>query len=1069
MSITNLNFGTIKNLILLTILKLFLTEFTSAQVNNIKFRRLSMDQGLSQANVNDITQDHQGFLWFGTQDGLNRYDGYKFSVYRHNPSDPNSLSDNFIWRLLVDSHGTLWIGTQNGGLNRYDPQSDGFTVYRHNHADSSSLLNNNITAIYEDHQGALWVGTWGGGLSQMDLSGEGFIHYTYDPADSSSLIDSRVGTILEDSLGDLWVGTWNGLARMKKADRHQKVFLRYYYKPKDPYSLPHENIWVLKEDPLFPGDILIGTYGGGLCRFQRNSGNFIQNYFQQINPDIPTGNMITSIIQDHDGLLWIGDYISGLKVYDPIGNTISHYRNNLNDPASLSSDEVVCLYQDLAGAIWVGTGAGISVYDQNQKKFLHYRYIPNSPQSLSHNKVRAVYEDSEGGLWVGTKGGGLSYHKAGSNRFVHYLHNPKDPYSISDERVTSIYERKNREIWIGTEKGGLNRLERKSGRFYHYLHDEKNSSSLSSNNIMVLYENSAGNLLAGTSGGGLNRYDDQSDSFVHYTSDSENPNTLSGNWVWALFEDSQKYLWIGTWGRGVNRLDPVNNQIVRYLHDPADSLSINNNTVWCITEDPLGNLWMGTWGGGLDLFSRKENRFYHITEQDGLPNNTVYGILADSLGNLWISTNKGIARISWRSINGESGFEGNTTDLKKKIIIKNYDISDGLQSNEFNQGAFYKGKSGIMYFGGINGLNSFHPEKIHENSIIPPVVITAFKVFEKPVSFYQAIISRKPLIFAHHENYFSIEYASLDYTAPSKNQYAYIMEGLNENWISAGDRRFVSYSDLDPGEYVFRVKGTNSDGVWNKEGISFQIIITPPFWQTWWFRVLVVIFICMATYGIYRYRVKQLLAIEQLRTRLAADLHDDIASNLSSIVMFGKIIQDESVTVGPKQLTGSKLLENIIKLSQESVTSIREIIWAIDPIPETLYDLLIRVYDLAVTTCRERNIILKFDVPPKDKLPSKNLFPEQRKHLWLLLKEAINNAVKHSGCNELSIQNSYKSGILNININDNGCGFDDSDFSIRRSGKGLETMKSRAEQLGGSFTIHSRTEKGTSIFITTKI
>lgn len=1039
---------------------------SAAGEGNLKFHRLSLEQGLSQSTVNAIVQDSQGFMWFGTQDGLNRYDGYAFKIYRHNPADSTSLSDNFIWRLFVDSRGALWIGTQDGGLNRYHPETDRFSAFRHDPENPSGPLSNNISVIYEDRSGALWIGAWGGGLSRMDSSAKEFIHYRHDPADSSSLIFPNLGAVLEDSFGDLWVGTWNGLARMKKEDRAGKIFTRYYSNSKDPHALPYEKIWSLLEDPTRPGDILIGTYGGGVCKFERETGYFTRPQFEQKNPDIAGGSLITGMLEDNAGLLWIGAYDGGIKIFDPAKNSILQYRNHPHNPVSLSSDEVLCLYRDRAGAIWVGTGSGIAFHDQRGEKFFHYRYIPNNPQSISHNKVRAIYEDSEGGLWVGTKGGGLNYRKPGSTRFIHYLHNPADPYSISEDRVTCILERKNGEIWAGTEDGGLNRLDRAAGKFFRYRRQENRPASLSNNSIMSLLEDRAGNFWIGTSGGGLNRYNPSGNSFIQYPSDPENPNSLSGSHVWSLFEDRRGYLWIGTWGRGLNRLDPRNNRIVHYLYSLADSTSLNNNTVWSLAEDSRGNLWVGTWGGGLNLYDREKDKFYHITEQDGLPNNAVYGILADSSGCLWISTNKGIARLCWASDSGEGGFSGNPAELKRGLVIKNFDISDGLQSNEFNQGAYCKGKSGMMYFGGINGLNAFYPGSIRENSFLPPLVITAFKVFEKPVSPYQAIVTGEPLTFPYNENYFSFEYAALDFTAPGKNRYAYMLEGLDENWVFTGTRRFVSYTHLEPGEYVFRVKGTNSDGLWNEEGLSLRLIITPPYWATWWFRLLALAMVSLLVYSLYRYRLNRLLEMERLRTRLAADLHDEIAGNLSSIAMFGKIIHSEVTSGEPKTLAIMQLLERVIHLSQVSVGSIRDIIWAIDPRPENIHALLLRVHDLAANLCRAQNISLKFPEPSPGQFPPDNLSPEKRKNLWLLMKEAIQNSLKHAGASELSIQAKYKKGILRISISDNGSGFDCTQSS---PGKGMSTMKSRAEQLGGKLEIASAPGRGTDIVFRGKI
>lgn len=1050
----------ISSIICLLIFFVILPAILAAGEDGLKFRRLAPEQGLSQSSVNAIAQDRQGYLWFGTQDGLNRYDGYNFKVYRYNPADASSLSDNYIWRLLVDRQGNLWVGTYSGGLNRYDPSRDNFQSYHHDPQDSASLPSDNVSALYQDRSGTLWIGTWAGGLSRLDTAGNKFVNYLHNPKDSTSLIHHSVGAILEDTGGDLWIGTWNGLSRLRKGDRERGVFT--HYRP-GPGQLSHPAVWTLYEDPANPGEIWVGTYGGGICRFHKDSGKFTPFRALQANSAASAGKLITALCKDNAGNLWIGAYDEGLSRYQPAREQFDQYRNNPAVSFSLSSNEVLSLHEDRAGAIWIGTGNGLSVYDRRREDFSYHHYLGGDPRGLSDNKVRAVWEERSGGLWVGTKSSGLNYRAPGATRFQVFRHDPNNRYSLSDDRITSIYERRNGEIWVGTLDGGVNRYDRRKGRFERYQHREGQPGALSHNSIMTLCEDREGNFWIGTSGGGINRYLPLSDNFAHYASEPGSSNSLSGNWVWALYEDREGALWAGTWGRGVTRFDREKNRFTQYLHDPADSLSLSNNTVWSIMEDPRGNLWMGTWGGGLNLYDRTREQFYHLTEQDGLPNNVVYGILPDSSGSLWISTNQGLARLSWQSSGGEGVFGGNIADLKRNLQIEKYDVSDGLQGNEFNQGAFCKGKSGILYFGGINGLNAFYPERIHQNRFIPPVVITAFRVFEKPLVVYPAIARGETLTFPYTDNYFSFEYAALDYTAPRKNQYAYMLEGLNSDWIYAGTRRFVSYTHLDPGDYMFRVKGSNSDGIWNDHGAALRFRITPPFWATWWFRALLAAALGVTVYGISRYRLKRQLEIERLRIRLAADLHDEIAGNLSSIATFGKIIQNEVTSVPVSKINTLPLLERLIQLSQESVTAIRDIIWAIDSRPETLENLLLRVQDMAAGACRGGQISFCFHLPPATQLPSRNLQPEQRKDLWLLLKEVVQNAIKHAGATEISISTGYKSGMLEIVVTDNGKGFDP---SRKTTGKGMSTMRGRVRRQKGQMKIDAAPGEGTKVILT---
>lgn len=1022
----------------------------------LSFRHLTLEDGLSQSNVAAIAQDHSGFIWVGTQDGLNRYDGYSFRIYRHNPADPASLSDNYIWRLLVDRSGVLWVGTNSGGLNRYDPDSDGFSAWRQAPGTLSGLLSDNVSMLYEDRSGALWVGCWGGGLSRMDSARSGFTHFRHDPGDAASLISPDVGAFLEDAAGTIWVGTWDGLARMQTAGNGLVTVRRYGSDPDHPDSLRSEKIWALAEDPSSPGNILVGTYGGGVRVYDRERDAFFCPAFEPPSGG-GAGRAITALTVDRSGNIWVGAYGDGLTLFDVERSSTVQFRADPANPFGLPGDEVLALLQDQAGALWVGTGNGLSVQDLRRQTFLHFRSRPGSRRGLSHPKVRAVLEDREGGLWVGTRGGGLDYRPPGGDTFLRYRHEPDDPGSLSADRVTCILERHNGELWVGTEEGGLNRFERRGGVFSRYRHDPQDPASLAGNSVMTLHEDRAGRLWVGTSGNGLDRLDSSGNGFIHYPGRPDSANALSGNHIWGLFEDRFGVLWVGTWGRGVNRFDVANDRIRPFLSDPADSTSIPNNTVWAFAEDAAGNMWMGTWGGGLVLYDRTRERFSRLTERDGLPNNTVYGILPDSAGALWISTNRGLARLSW---NGPGGAPGDPAHPRRGLSIRIFDAGDGLQSNEFNQGAFAAGRSGMLWFGGINGLNGFDPGRMNETGILPPIVITGVRVFERPVTGLARLLAGEPLYLPHDQNFFSFEFAALDYSAPGKNEYAYRMEGLHADWVYAGTRRYVNFTHLDPGEYRFRVKGSNGDGRWHDPGTAIRIIIAPPVWGTWWFRLGGAGLAALLVYGIYRYRLKRMLEMERLRTRLAADLHDEIAGNLSSIALYGEIIRGGAGADGRLSGEAPAILERIIRLSTESVTAIRDIIWAIDPNPETLHDLLLRAQDFAAQMAAGQRLCLTVDLPPAETLPSRNLSPEERKHLWLLMKEALQNIIKHAGAREIRLSATWHDGVLNLDIIDDGRGFDPATVE---PGKGTRTMTQRARELAGRLTITSAPGQGTIV------
>jgi serine phosphatase RsbU (regulator of sigma subunit)/ligand-binding sensor domain-containing protein len=805
------------------LITLGLPSASQAQDAKIKFERISLEQGLSQSVVTCILQDSRGFMWFGTLDGLNKYDGYGFTVYKYDPLDSSSLSDNSISAIYEDDSGRLWIGTR-AGLNKFDRKTEKFTRYQHDPANPHSLSHNAVTSIYADSpatagRNMLWIGTFAGGLNKLVLSpadgGEGsdrqkeqFVHFKHDPKNPSSLSHDRIWSIYEDQSGSLWITTiGGGLSRLSRDDREKEQFIRYQHDPPNPTSLSH--------------------------------------------------NTARPIVEDKSGTLWIGTSggLSRLIRDDREKETFVHYPNDPADPNSLSNNDVWSIYEDQSGTLWIGTyGGGLNKFSKEKEKFAHVKKDPANPNSLGHNMVMSICEDHTGTLWIGTGGGGLDKLDAKSRGFINYRHNPADPYSLSNDGVAAIYEDRSGTLWIGTGEG-LNKLDRDRGRFIRYQHDPANPHSLSAMGVSAIYEDDSGTLWIGTGNGGLNKLDKANERFVHYQHDPANPSSISDNTVYAIFENDAHSLWIGTTS-GLNKFDKAKEQFIHYSHDPANPKSLSNNRIFSIYADPDSAesvLWIGTWGGGLNRFDIKSETFSHFTERDGLPNGVIYGILGDNGGNLWLSTNRGLSNF----------------DPKTKTF-RNYDVDDGLQSNEFNQGAYFKSKAGEMFLGGINGFNRFYPDRVKDNPHVPPVVLTAFKKFDKLVELDTAIAEVKEIKLSYKDNFFSFTFAALDYTNPNKNQYAYKLEGFDSDWIYCGTRRYASYTNLDGGEYLFRVKGSNNDGVWNEEGITIKIIVTPPFWKTWWFLALTAFSVAFAGYVFYRQRLdvklQQARIVNELRT-----------------------------------------------------------------------------------------------------------------------------------------------------------------------------------------------------------
>jgi len=1010
------------------------------QDKGMKFDQISLEQGLSQSTVNAIIQDRQGFMWFGTEDGLNRYDGYNFVVYRNNPLDSSSVSDNRILALCEDNNGDIWIGTFRGGLNRYVRDEDMFIRYKHEPSNPRSLSSNSVSAVEQDSTGVIWIGTWGGGLNRYDAKSDSFLRFRHNPGEPNSLVDDRVTSLCIDRTGGLWVGTWGGLSKISlnvKDGVFSSVagFDRYQHDEKDPRGLSSDQVTRLYEDEF--GDLWVGTLESGINRYDGKTNGFIAYRHEENNMKSLSSGGVRCILGDRRGDLWIGTYGGGLNRFDRNANIFFHYQFVPENVYSLKDNLIFSLCEDRTGRIWIGTGAsGLNLYDPDKRKFVHNFQVPSDPQSLSNNVVRALTEDGRGDLWVGTLGGGLDRYDKKEGGVTHFRYAQNDPKGISSSSIISLREDKFGLLWIGTDNKGLDRYDRHTGKFVHFRHNPVDSLSLSNNVIFSIYEDRGRYLWVGTANG-LNLFDRKAHTFIRYYSETDNPNSLSGNWVYSIYEDSKGFLWVGTWGSGVSRYDRRTSIFKRYQPEPNNPHSLSDLTVFAIVEDNNEDLWLGT-ANGLNQYVRAKDTFIHYTERDGLPNNVVYGILPDDAGNLWLSTNHGLCKFN-----------------RETHRCQNYDIFDGLQSNEFNQGAYCKSKSGQMFFGGINGFNAFYPDSIKRNTNIPPVVLTSFRVFDKPVRLDQSVWMLDDIQLSYNDNFFSFEFAALDYTAPQKNRYAYMLEGFDRDWIYSGTRRYASYTNLDGGEYVFRVKGSNNDDVWNEQGVSVRITIIPPFWKTWWFILVAAFTIAAASFQAYRYRVSQLLKVERMRTRIATDLHDDIGASLSRIALFSEVAKEEASRTSPRLY---EMSQKIGDNARELLDAVGTLVWSIDPRHDRFQDVVTHMKNFAQEMFAAKGIDYSLEV--EREVEHLGLPLEARKNLLLIFKEAVNNVVRHSQCTSVRVSLQVYDRMLEMLISDDGKGLSSSGGD---RGHGLANMKMRAESIGGECTISSKNGEGTHV------
>ncbi|MFZ2096838.1 MAG: two-component regulator propeller domain-containing protein [Anaerolineales bacterium] len=797
----------------------------NAQSDSIRFEHVSTEQGLSQSTVHAILQDRVGFMWFGTEGGLNKYDGYQFTIYKHDPDDPLSLSNNIVNSLYEDQDGVLWIGTAVG-LDRFDPKSNTFLHYP---VDFTDKL---ISTIFRDRSGILWVGTDGGGIAALDITTNHFTLYKHSPDDLQSLSDNSVDTIYEDQYGELWIGTGTGLDRFDKSI--EKFISNNNQTTSSSPVIGEVAVLAINEDDQ--GELWIGTRYG-LFRWNRAKDQLNEYRHDPNNPDSISDDAVSCILKDSQGSLWIGTG-TGLDQFNMTQNRFIHYFHSPEDLHSLTSDSIRSIYEDRSGVLWIGTSGGLNKYARSTQKFDSYTYNPGLPTSLSDNNIWSIYEDHLGILWVGTFFSGLNRLDLRSGSVTVYQNNPTDPNSLSSDEIRAILEDHNGTIWVGMERGGLDRFDPITQDFIHYRHNPTDPSSLSQDDVFSIYEDHSGRLWIGTQRGGLDQLNQATGTFSHYQHDANDPLSLSDNNVRAIYEDNTGVLWIGTFG-GINLWDGKTNHFTVYRHNPMNPLSLSNDMVSCIFEDQNETIWVGTIGGGLNHFDRTTQSFTHYTTKDGLPDDTIYGILADTDGFLWLSTNKGISRFNPNS-----------------KIFRNYDISDGLQSDQFNPGAFFQNKNGEMFFGGTQGLNAFYPGLVLDNPLPPPVVITAFQKFNQTVQ--TDLASNESIQLSYRDSFISFEFTALDYNAPEKNQYAYQLVGIDKDWVYAGTRRYASYANLHGGDYIFRVKASNNDGVWNEQATTLRIHITPPFWQTWWFIGSALLVLGIGVFGGYRWRVRSI-------------------------------------------------------------------------------------------------------------------------------------------------------------------------------------------------------------------
>lgn len=1050
---------------------------------SFKFNNLTVENGLSNNNVNTLIQDKTRFIWFGTDDGLNRFDGYEIKVYRNNPNDKFSISENIIWALFEDHSGNLWIGTKTGGLNKYDVYSDRF---EHWDLDSTSTEEINITSIYEDSRKNIWIGTYRNGLYRFNPEQNKFEHWQNTTGNPKLLSDNFITSIVEDNKSNILIGTYSGLDKFVQDDSGQKLM--------QVFNNSKNIIWFLSKSSFFENTIWIGALNG-LIKFDLNDESFTQVALPE-SENLQFGFSVSSVVEEisfGEKILWVGTY-GGLAQINLTTGQKKRFIKTEKGNSEIVSNQIHDLIIDRSGVLWIATENGLNFHTQKRSNF-------NSPSPsiqftsilplLMNKNIRAFTRTKDKILWFGTDGGlfGID-NKTGKSSF-------NKNSELQSLNIWSLLRGSSNNIWIGTYGQGLKELNLNTNQFKSWQVANPVFNTSAFNYVKTVLEDDDGMIWIGFWGGGLGRLNPGNGKVKHWRKERDNPLSLSHNDIWVLYQDRKRRIWIGTNGGGLNLYDSdAQDNFQNWNTRTENNQSLSSNNIYTICESIAENisdektiLWIGT-ANGLNKFVINNNsdtddnsdlnvEIKHYTVDDGLQDNAVESILEDEDGNLWIGTSSGI---SFFNIKDEH--------------FTNYTTADGLSGSSFNSSAAVKTAEGYMLFASTNGLNYFDPKRIKQSTYSPPVIITDFKILNQPVGnkknseFGAGMFNSKEVSLSYSQNDFSFQFTSLDYNAPEMNQYAYFMEGFDEDWIYSGKRRFVTYTNLDPGEYVFQVKATNSDGMWSEKTAKIYITINPPFWATWWaYAIYVIAFLSGLAFirateikrrqrkteeklrrerEEARLREAELKAknIEQekeiekqkIRNRIAQDLHDEIGSNLSSISLMSELIQKDEKT----DPDTSEKLKRIHKVAIGSTQSIRDIVWLTNPSSDSLKDLISKMKEVADNTLGKFN--LSFDYP-KD-LADINLLPETKRNIFFIYKEALNNIVKHAEAKSVEIKFDVLDGNIFLLLKDDGKGFN---TSSSFGGNGLKNIRSRAKEINADLKFESSLGSGTILELSANI